>query len=83
MTNAQKIMTAALAGAVVGLVGGILFAPDKGSATRKKIADAAGKVTDNVKEFTHNASETIGGLKQKLFSKNHDGVFQGDEAAAG
>jgi gas vesicle protein len=82
MTNAQKIMIAALSGAVVGLVTGILIAPDKGSVTRKRIADTTGKVTDNVKEFAHNASETIGGLRQKLFSK-HDGVFQGDEAAAG
>jgi gas vesicle protein len=83
MTNAQKIMTAALAGAVVGLITGILVAPDKGSVTRQRIADTAGKVSDNVKEFANNASETIGGLKQKLFSKKHDGVFQGDEAAAG
>lgn len=82
MTNVQKIMTAALTGAVVGLVTGILVAPDKGSATRKRIADTAGKVTDNVKEFADNASETIGGLRKKLFMK-HDGVFQGDEAAAG
>jgi gas vesicle protein len=82
MTNVQKIMTAALTGAVVGLVTGILVAPDKGSVTRKRIVDTAGKVTGNVKEFANNASETIGGLRQKLFRK-HDGVFQGDESAAG
>jgi gas vesicle protein len=82
MTNGQKILVAALGGAAVGLITGILFAPDKGSATRQRIADKAGNVSDSVKEFASNTSDAINSMKQKLLRKK-DEVFQGDEAAAG
>ena len=35
----SKILVGFLAGAAVGALAGILFAPDKGSNTRQKIAD--------------------------------------------
>ena len=82
MTNAQKILTATLAGAAAGMIAGILIAPDKGSATRQRIADTTRKVSDNVKEFTNNAASTINGMKDKLFKKK-DEVFQGDESSFG
>jgi len=82
MTNGQKIMTAVLGGAVLGLVTGILVAPYKGSDTRKHIVDAATKATDKVKEFADNTSETIKGFKKNLLLKK-DEVFQGDESSLG
>jgi gas vesicle protein len=50
MNTLAKIAIAAGAGLVAGGVLGVLFAPDKGENTRKKIADSGKKLTDTVKE---------------------------------
>ena len=43
MNNTGKIITAVAAGAAAGAILGVLFAPDKGDDTRKKIVDALEK----------------------------------------
>ena len=56
----EKILLGVLAGIAAGAALGILFAPDKGSATRKKMMDRADdlteglkeKITDSIKTFT-------------------------------
>lgn len=50
MNTLAKIAIATAAGVVAGGVLGILFAPDKGVNTRKKITDSGKKLTDTVKE---------------------------------
>lgn len=50
MNTLAKIAIAAGAGIVTGGVLGVLFAPDKGENTRKKIADSGKKLTETVKE---------------------------------
>ena len=45
-----KVVGALLIGAAIGGVLGILFAPDKGSETRKKLAGKADELTDSLKE---------------------------------
>lgn len=49
MKSSSKILIALGLGALAGTVLGILFAPDKGSATRKKISDAAEDYTNKIK----------------------------------
>ena len=47
-----------IAGATAGVVIGVLFAPEKGSETRKKIRDQAQKVGDEMKEnLSHKIEE--------------------------
>ena len=63
----KKVITAALVGAAAGAVLGILFAPDKGSETRKKIAKKTGDLGDTVKqkfnEFGEKITEKFGDIR--------------------
>jgi gas vesicle protein len=58
-TNA-KLIGALLVGAAIGGALGILFAPEKGSVTRKKIAgkseDLAKGIKEKVREYSENGS---------------------------
>lgn len=51
MENTSKVLIALGVGFIVGGVLGVLFAPDKGSEIRHKIADTSKKFTD---KFKHN-----------------------------
>jgi len=57
--NTGNTLLALLAGAAVGAGIGILFAPDKGSKTRKKIRDGFEHEKENLKERFHEASENL------------------------
>jgi gas vesicle protein len=48
--NTGKLVGAILIGAAIGGALGILFAPDKGSETRKKISSKGNDLTDAVKD---------------------------------
>ncbi len=48
--NTGKLLGAVLLGAAIGGAFGILFAPDKGSETRRKISKKGNDLTDAVKE---------------------------------
>jgi gas vesicle protein len=48
--NSGKVFVGALAGFAAGAVLGILFAPDKGSDTRKKIAKKGNDTIDGIKD---------------------------------
>lgn len=57
MNNSGKIIAAAAAGIAAGAVLGILFAPNKGSETRKKISDTGKKLADEVKDRLNKGKE--------------------------
>ena len=49
MNNTSKVLVTLASGVALGAVLGILFAPDKGTETRKKIKDKSKKLADGVK----------------------------------
>lgn len=69
MNNTGKIVTAVAAGAVAGAVLGILFAPDKGSETRKKINEQGKKVADGIKTKFEKMSGKCNDLKDDIRQK--------------
>jgi gas vesicle protein len=60
-----KIILGALAGVAAGALIGILFAPDKGTETRKKIV--------------HKGEEYVDELKKKINGLLNDGVHSGEK----
>ena len=63
MKNSSKILIALGTGMAVGGLLGLLFAPDKGSETRKKIVDAEKKISEKVKEKVAMGKEKISDLR--------------------
>ncbi|MBK7683171.1 MAG: YtxH domain-containing protein [Bacteroidetes bacterium] len=65
-----KIVLGTLAGLAIGAVAGILFAPDKGSVTRKKIMDKSDDMVDELKSkldgFCDSISEKFESTKQEV-----------------
>lgn len=74
-----KLIGAVLVGAAVGAVIGILFAPDKGSETRKKLMTRGRELKDKAEEMLESGAESIsetGGISGSSTgkyekSKNH------------
>ena len=54
-----KVLLGALAGIAAGAVLGILFAPDKGCHTRRKIAKTGEDFTDGLKEKFNDFMESV------------------------
>ncbi len=54
------------AGLALGAMAGILFAPRKGSKTRKKLKSGAGELADTVKETYSNMVGEGKALKEKV-----------------
>jgi gas vesicle protein len=66
MKNNSKVLIALGAGLAIGGLLGVLFAPAKGTETRKKMTDAGNKLTDSVKDSINKGKEKIAGLKEGI-----------------
>jgi gas vesicle protein len=64
--NNGKILTALIIGAAVGTALGILFAPDKGTATRRKINEEGKKMSDAIKNKFNEMKEKVNAMKDDL-----------------
>lgn len=67
--NSGKVLLGVLAGVAAGAMIGILFAPEKGSKTRKNIMDKGEDYFDDIKE---KFSEFINSLSDKYEDKQHE-----------
>ncbi len=72
MSNTSKVFAALLGGIAIGAVLGILFAPDKGSETRKKINDSFDDLAEKVKST---GQKIVSGLKSNSTKKETDDIY--------
>lgn len=82
--SSGKILLGVLAGIAVGATLGILFAPDKGSNTRRKIAqksdEYAGELGEKFNEFISMMTEKFEALKEEAAHNYKNGKQQIKEA---
>mgnify|MGYP006191667401 FL=1 len=69
--SAGKIVAAVLAGVAVGAALGVLFAPEKGTETRNRLAK---KGKDYADELGEKANEFIDGITEKYESVKEDAL---------
>ena len=85
--STSKVLVGVLAGLAAGALLGVLFAPDKGSETRKKIAkkgeDSLGDIKEKLDELINNFSEDFETAKAEaaeslVYGKDHIGEVKKD-----
>ena len=69
MNKNGKILAALAAGMAVGAFLGVLFAPGKGSETRKKMKEEGRKMADDVKDKFNKGMEKLNEVKEGLKEK--------------
>ncbi|NNF20088.1 MAG: YtxH domain-containing protein [Flavobacteriaceae bacterium] len=57
--NSGNVLLALLTGAAIGGIAGILYAPDKGEETRKRLKDGALKTRDDLNVRLHKAADEL------------------------
>ena len=73
--SSGKVILGVLAGAAIGATLGILFAPDKGSVTRKKITRKSSKYVDKLeKEF----NEFIESITKEYEALREEAILKGE-----
>lgn len=82
--NTGKLLLGVLAGVAAGAILGILFAPDKGSVTRKKIAkrgeDYADAMKDKFNDIIEGVTEKFGQMKEEISEFAEQKLAESQEA---
>jgi gas vesicle protein len=68
MRNYSNIIYAFTAGAVAGLVAGLLFAPFKGAITRQRLVDSSMHLAEDIVEKAEEGMSALNELKEKYLS---------------
>jgi gas vesicle protein len=69
MNTTGKILAGFAAGAAVGAILGILFAPDKGAETRRKINEQGKKMGDDIKNKCNDVKDLFNCAKEEAAKK--------------
>jgi gas vesicle protein len=69
MSKTGKVLAAVVLGIAAGAVLGVLFAPDKGSETRRKVKEKGKKLADDLGEVLKESEEKLNDLKQSVKDK--------------
>ena len=75
-TDTSKMIGALLIGALAGAALGILFAPDKGSVTRAKLAGGAKDLAEDVKQKIKNEIQALRSKINELESLSKEAVHE-------
>jgi gas vesicle protein len=82
--SSGKVLLSILAGVAVGAVLGVLFAPDKGWNTRKRIAkkgeDHAEDLREKFEEFLDSISEKVDEVKEDVADISEKNKSKGSES---
>ena len=70
MSNPNKIILSLIGAAAVGVVLGILLAPDKGGEVRKKIAEKASDIASRIGEMISTGKEKLDDAGDMLANKS-------------
>jgi gas vesicle protein len=72
MNDSSKVLISFIGGAVVGAALGILFAPDKGSNTRRKIANSAKDLKDEIADTASEKYQEFLDWKDRMMDKEEE-----------
>ena len=82
--SSGKVLLGVLAGVAVGAVLGVLFAPDKGWNTRKRISKKGEDLVDDLKEkfeeFLDSISEKVDEVKEDVADFSEKNMSKGSES---